>query len=399
MDNGGSDVSTSPGRETAPGSLGLGPPPTRLDRHTLTRPILSPGRAVPPPAGAAPRSVSPGTRTLRPVVVAGSLLLAIATQALAGVKKLWKRVPRSVRRRVHGALKSTGVPYALSYIAGYDERHALSNFAGNLVALNAAYVNSTADQREKLAQQFDRIMDTLVMQNGVTKKTFPMRQNPILTKVLADAHCRPHKGAIKVLDVPSSTGIAALDSFVTLSQHYRIRAYVLGDLCFHLYYDTDRECIFDEEFNLLQVKLKKRFFSIYRAERSGVGYSYLTAVLLFPFELVSRYLKTKYVYSKTSKNVPILVLHPDVEARVRTGDLTVRKMDVFTKTRDRYDLILCFNLLVRDYFPEDQIAKGIENLKNALHEHGFLIMGDGPSFSVAQKRKGRLEVVGQDGRC
>ena len=49
-------------------------------------------------------------------------------------------------------------------------------------------------------------------------------------------------------------------------------------------------------------------------------------------------------------------------------------------------MILCFNLLLRTYFPEDQIAKGIENLTNALDERGFLIMGEQVTFSVAQKR-------------
>ncbi len=329
----------------------------------------------------------------------GLLFLGLASRTLAGVKKLWKRVvPRSVRTRVHAALDRTGVPYVLSYIASYDETHQLSNFAGNLVALSAAYVSSSADQRQKLAKQFDRIMNALVMKNGVKKTTHQMRQNRILTDVLADANCRLHKSTIKVLEVPSSTGIAALDNFVTLSQYYRIGAYVLGDLFFHLYYDTDRQCIFDEEFNLLQVKLKKRIFNICRSERSGERHSRLTPVLLFPFELASRYLKEKYVYSETSHTVPILLLHPDVEARVRSGDMTVRKMDVFNEIGDRYDLILCFNLLHRSYFRQDQIARGIENLKQALQEQGLLIMGDGKLFSVAQKREGRLEVVKQGGR-
>ena len=61
-------------------------------------------------------------------------------------------------------------------------------------------------------------------------------------------------------------------------------------------------------------------------------------------------------------------------------------------------MILCFNLLLRTYFPEDQIAKGIENLTNALDERGFLIMGEQVTFSVAQKRDGELVVVENEGR-
>jgi len=143
---------------------------------------------------------------------------------------------------------------------------------------------------------------------------------------------------------------------------------------------------FDDEFNLLQVKLKNRFFGIYRPGQSGRGDGPFTAVWLFPFELLSRYLKQRYVYSERSNNVPILVLHPDAEAMVRTGELTVKKMDVFSAIEGRYDMILCFNLLMRNYFPEDQIARGIENLKNALDERGFLIMEDDVSSRRSSSR-------------
>lgn len=351
-----------------------------------------------PLACAGAPSRPPGRRSQSALAAAGSLLVAIASRALVGVKNLWNRVPDSVSRRVHAALDWTGVPYFLNYIASYDARHQLGNFAGNLVALHAAQVGSSTEQRQKLAQQFEDITESLIMKNGVKKSTHPMRQHSILTKVLADPRCRPDKPAIKVLEIPSSIGMTALDNFATLSQHYGIRAYVLGDLFWQLHYDMDRECVFDDEFNLLQVKQKNRFFSIYRPGQSGNGGGLLAAVWLFPFELMSRYLKRRYVYSASSNTVPIRVLHPDAEAMVRTGDLTVGKMDVFSEIRDRYDMILCFNLLLRSYFPADQVARGIENLKNALEERGFLIMGDQVSFSVAQKLDGELVVVGTEGR-
>jgi hypothetical protein len=371
---------------------------TPLDRETGTRSTPSPEQVVNTPGGPAASSRAPGPRGLRPVVVVGSLVLTIASRLLAGVKHLWNRVPRGVRAPVHAVLDSTGVPYVLNYLAGYDERHQLRNFAGNLGALNAAYIGSPAEGRDGLTRQFKGIVDALVMKNGVTKSTHPMRQNRILRQVLADPRCRLDRCPITVLELPASTGVAALDNFATLSQQYRIGAYVLGDLFWHLYYDTARECIFDEEFNLLQVKVQDGFFSIYRSASSGERYRALAAFLLSPFELVSRYLKRKYRYSENSGNVLIRVLHPEVEARVITGDLTVKRMDIFSEIEDRYDVILCFNLLLREYFRQDQIAKGIDNLKNALHEQGFLILGDGVSFSVAQKRGGQLCVVKREGR-
>ena len=378
--------------------MALPPSSTQLDGETAARFIPSSDGPVDPLAGAPALSRRPGPRNLRPVVVAGSTVLKIASRGLASVKELWSRAPRGVRTRVHALLDATGVPYVLNYLAGYDERHQLRNFAGNLGVLHAAYIESSAEGQDELARQFKGIVDALVMKNGVKKSTHPMRQNRILRQVLADASCRLDTSPITVLELPASTGVAALDNLAILSQHYRIRAYVLGDLFWQLHYDTDRQCIFDEEFNLLQVKLQGRFFSIYRPAWSGERYRALATLLLLPFELVSRYLKRKYVYSQNSHNVPIRVLHPDVETRVDSGDFTVKRMDVFTELEERYDVILCFNLLLREYFPEDQIAQGINNMKNALNEGGLLIMGDEVSFSVAQKRGGQLCVVRPEGR-
>jgi hypothetical protein len=324
---------------------------------------------------------------------ASSLLLASAKRALAAARVLWKSLPSSVREWVSPGLRWTGLAHVLSYIAAYDETHDLGNFAGNLVVLHQQYSRSSADEKEKLAQQFYMIMDSLVMPNGVQKTTSPMRQHSILAKVLADERYRPRKSAITVLDVPSSSGVAALDSIAVLSEYYTIRAYVLGDLCFQIYYDTGRECVFDEDFNLLQVRFEKRFFSIHRGHRSGDVYTPLTGVLLFPLDVVAWYLKKKYVYSTKSHTVPIFLIHPDVDARLRRGDFSLSKMDVFKGIGEHYDLILSFNFLQQNYFPGEQVARGVENLTNALNEQGFLIMGNDESFSVAQKREGKLVVI------
>jgi hypothetical protein len=329
---------------------------------------------------------------------ASSLLLASARRALAGARILWHSLPRSVRGWVSPGSRWQGLAHVLSYIATYDETHDLGNFAGNLVVVHQQYSKSSANEKEKLARQFFKIMDNLVMPNGVQKTTYPMRQRSILAKVLADERCRPQKSAITVLDVPSSSGVAALDSIAMLSQYYTIRAYVLGDLGFHIYYDTGRECIFDGDFNLLQVKLERRFFSIYRGHRSGDVYTPLAGGLLFPHDVVAWYLKKKYVYSTKSQTLPVFLIHPDVDARLRKGDFSLSRMDVFRGIGEQYDLILSFNFLQRNYFPQEQIARGVENLTNALNEQGFLIVGNDESFFVAQKREGKLVVIKEEGR-
>jgi hypothetical protein len=341
-------------------------------------------------------SASPAA--LRSVVAGAGMVLRLASQILTGVKRLWKRVPLKVREGVHVAVDSTGVPYVLNYLASYDQAHQPDNFAGNLIVLDAAYAGSSGDERAKLERQFKGILDALVLRNGVRRSTRPMRQNRILAKVLSDPDCGLHPAAIRVLELPCSTGVAALDNVVTLSGRYGIHTYVLGDLSFQLYYDLRHECIFDEAFNLLQVKGKKHFFSIYRPARSGQRYSRLSAALLYPFELMSRHLKRRYAHPDRGTLVPINILHPDVQTKVNAGELLPREMDVFKEIPGRYDVILCFNLLLRAYFSPDAIAHGVANLTNALDEQGLLIMGDETSFSVARKVDGRLMLIRQEGR-
>jgi hypothetical protein len=336
-------------------------------------------------------------RAMRTLLEAASSLLLASAKLARGGRILWRSLPSSVRGWISPGWRWPGLWHGLSYIAAYDETHELGNFAGNLVVVHQQYSRSSADEKEELEKQFYTIMDGLVLPNGVQKTTRRLRQHSILAKVLADERYRPQKSAITVLDVPSSSGVAALDNIAMLSQDYTIRAYVLGDLCFHLYFDTGRECVFDEDFNLLQVRLGKRFFSIHRGHRSGDVYTPLTGVLLFPLDVVAWYLKKKYVYSTNSHTVPVSLIHPEVEARLRKGDFSLSKMDVFKGIGEHYDLILSFNFLQQNYFPPEQIARGVENLTNALNEQGFLIMGNDESFSVAQKREGKLVVIKEKG--
>jgi hypothetical protein len=327
---------------------------------------------------------------------ASSLLLASAVRALAGARTLWKSLPRSLREWISPSSRLPGLAYVLSYIATYDETHDLGAFAGNLIVVHQQYSGSSAHEKEKLEKQFDKIMEGLTMPNGVQKMTRRLRQHSVLANVLADERCRPQKPAITVLDVPSSSGVAALDSIEMLRQYYTIRAYVLGDLGFQIHYDTARECVFDEDFNLLQVRLGKRFFSIYRGHRSGDVYTPLTGALLFPLEVAGWYLKKKYPYSTKSQTVPLFLVHPEVDAGLKRGDFSLSRMDVFKGIGEHYDLILSFNFLQRNYFPPEQIARGVANLANALNEQGFLIMGNDESVSVAQKRAGKLVVIRED---
>jgi hypothetical protein len=203
--------------------------------------------------------------------------------------------------------------------------------------------------------------------------------------------------AIRVLDVPSSIGIASLDTYDFLSQQYKISSYVLGDICFELLYDRDRECVFDDAGNLLQVRRNDHFFSLYRPHTSGAFYNVFASGLLAPLAFKTWLAKRRFPFIPGSRNVPILILHSEVEARVRQGLFQLQKVDVFSQVQGEFDLILSFNLLQKNYFSQNQIDIGIDNLKKALSENGLLIMGNDNSFCVSKKIGEKLVVLERNG--
>jgi len=311
--------------------------------------------------------------------------------------KLWRRIPESVRERIYRVLAWTGLPYSVSFVVRYSDSHKLPHFAGHLVSLKQDFARSTGEHKKALTGQFDGIIDNLVMKNGVRKTTYSARHASIMVSVLGGEPCRINKSEIRVLDVPSSTGISSLASLEMLGRFYTVSAYVLGDLFFRIGYDRHRGCVYDDAGDLLQVKLKKQFFAIYRPHVSGNVYNPVADLLLLPFNVRSWYLKRKYRCKDPASLEPILLIHPDVEARLGDGVLSTREMDVFKAIEDNFDVIISFNLLQKNYFPPALIEAGKENLKYALNEGGLLIMGNTESFSVSRKIDGELVVVERTG--
>jgi hypothetical protein len=93
----------------------------------------------------------------------------------------------------------------------------------------------------------------------------------------------------------------------------------------------------------------------------------------------------------------ILLLPPEVEKEVDEGTFQVENIDIFSTIEGNYDLILSFNLLQKNSFPEDQIEAGIENLQSALNESGLLVMGNTQQYSIARKIEGKLVELERSG--
>lgn len=314
------------------------------------------------------------------------------------LQHIWRQLPLSLRQRLYAKIfKLGGLPYSLSYLANFYEGHNHARFAGNLLALKEEYWQSTKDTQELLSQRFIEIVDNLVLKNGVTKTTHFGRQKAVLSTIFGGGKPMFESKTIRVLDVPSSIGVASLETYDFLSQQYKISSYVLGDICFELLYDKDRECVFDDVGNLLQVRRYDRFFGLYRPHASGAFYNVFASGLLAPLAFKTWLTKRRFPFIPGSRNVPILILHPEVENRIRQGVFRQQKLDVFSQVEGEFDLILSFNLLQKNYFSQDQINTATDNLKKALSENGLLVVGNDKLFCVSKKIGQNLILLERNG--
>jgi len=311
--------------------------------------------------------------------VAATLPHTRAPEGRSRLRQLWHSLPHGLRLALYRLLNWTGLPYFVGYVVRYRETHHPDCFAGALIPLRDEYRSPSLPNRAALDRHFARIMDALVLPNGVRKTTWSRRHNAVLEQVLADDACRLDHSTIRVLDLPASSGIASLGSLELLSDRYRVSRYVLGDLSFHVLYDPTRGCVFDENGRLLQVRARKTFFSIHRPHATGNDVRLLTRWLLLPLDFVSAYLKRRFPF-EPSQAVPIPLVHPDIDTRLGDG-MAVEVLNVFEPIGGPYDLILSFNLLQRNYFPQALIARAMDNLRHALTDGGLLIIGspDGES--------------------
>jgi hypothetical protein len=303
---------------------------------------------------------------------------------LASLRQLWGRCPDPLRR----AIVRTGLAYPASFVVHYAEKHRIANFAGNLETLKLAYFDADAEARAELSRQLSTIVDALVLPNAVTKTTWPNRLGRSLSAVLSAVQLP--SAEIRVLDVPSSTGIASLQSLAILQERYRVSSYVLGDKYHELIFDPRRRCIFDAQGHLLQVAFRKYFFSIYRGHTTGNDHTFLSTWLLFPHTVIAWYLRKRYRVEPNAVYRRARVVHPEVERVLDQNVFNLQEMDVFRPIPGRYELILSFNLLQRHYFPVDIIKVGVDNLAASLSEGGVLILGNTDSFLALQKHNGSM---------
>lgn len=170
-----------------------------------------------------------------------------------------------------------------------------------------------------------------------------------------------------------SGNIEVLERFIP------VHSYCLGDLYTHIFFDPLQNIIFDQDENVIQVMTRNGFLTL------NFEFKYRIEPL---FHLRNRHITKKarrqYAEVKPSENViKIHLLYPAAETHPQ---IEIRRINVFEPLEEKYDLILCMNLLQSRYFSEEMVALGNENLRKSLNSGGFLVTGVTDGFTVmAQK--------------
>ncbi len=215
---------------------------------------------------------------------------------------------------------------------------------------------------------YQRIASALIFSNGVRKSTHTGRNAPIL-QALFERKEIGFPGIIRVLDIGASLGTDAISNLEVISRYVGVESYTMSDLYTNLLYDPDRKIIFDQDGNLLQVLGRRHFTSLNFEYKYRIEHLYHLFNRLYTARLKKRYQEVK---PETGRIIHIPLVYPSLlsNPRFRTA-----RMDVFQPIGERYDLIICMNLLQTRYFSHIMIEAGIKNLKNALFPGGFLLTG------------------------
>jgi hypothetical protein len=282
------------------------------------------------------------------------------------VEALRAALPPELKRRLVPASISASL---LAHCGGTDWR--TRRFAGNLL---------DPDLPE---QDLLRIYHSLIFPNGV-RKTSGRARNTRRVKELLERGELALPRALRVLDVGSSLGLDAVGTLEALRERgHEVREYVLGDLYPRILYDRERGLVFDEDGHLLQVRRRHSFVAV------NFAYDHAFQRLThLPKRLLPWWLRRRHAFDPTARLTPIPLVHPSIPLDAPGSPFRLRRLDVFAPPADRFELVVCMNLLLPRYFAGDQIERGIRNLMDHLADGGTLLVGGTDAFRILRSRPG-----------
>jgi SAM-dependent methyltransferase len=213
-----------------------------------------------------------------------------------------------------------------------------------------------------------RIASALIFHNGVRKSTHEGRNAPVI-RALFEKKLVSFSEPVKVLDIGSSLGFDAITTLDIISNFCKVESFTLGDLFTELWYDPSQNMVFDQDGNLLQIMLGNHFVNVNFEFKYRLQKTIQHRNIKYTRKIAAEYRESR---PDMDKVVRIPLVYPGV---LSNPIFTMKRLNVFEKLNEQYDLIICMNLLQPRYFGEALVWQGINNLTQALRPGGALITG------------------------
>jgi len=230
---------------------------------------------------------------------------------------------------------------------------------------------------------WERRLNALIFANGVRKSTRIHRNAPILEELISKGTLQWDASAINILDIGASAGLDALGNLQAILNYVPVNQYVLGDLHTELHYDKMNRRVFDQDGKVVQQLFDDHFVNL------NFEFKYAVEPLFHLVNILrTRRLRRKLLSARPhpEHTVTLSLVYPTV---ADSPVFSVRRVDVFEPISEKYDLIICMNLLQRRYFNEEKVLLGNSNLQKALTPGGFLLTGVTDNWQIlAQKDSG-----------
>jgi len=259
---------------------------------------------------------------------------------------LRKTIRKLIPRWLRGIRRNCG---------GYNPDHDL--FAGRLL------------EQTLSDEQWVRLVNALIFPNGVRKSTRINRNANLLETLIHSGQLDALPQEINLLDMGASVGIDASGNLAVLEKFRKVNRYVMADLYTELLYDTEAQRIFDQDGHLLQQATSRGFIAFY------FEFKYRIEPLFHWLNLQRTKRLRKKLMGATpnpAHTITIPLIYPKAQQHPYVQPL---RANVFHPLQERFDLILCLNLLQPRYFTEAEIELGNKNLVEALKPGGLLITG------------------------
>lgn len=198
---------------------------------------------------------------------------------------------------------------------------------------------------------------------GTTFKTTEKSRHTLTNRYILDLL---NKDSI-ICDVGASNGITSLDLISQLN--FDFKKYFVTDYNLEVYFNQNKASFyfFDENGNCILIY--NGLFIFYPQDSKFIKWVFKSSILR--------------QNGRTKK--PLKLILPELlQMSYANSKIVIQKYNIFLKwEEDKLDLVKAANIFNRAYFSDEEILKGINNIKEALNEQGYMVIIDNKEIERA----------------